>query len=119
MSVVAQSGPAHVIAAGSVTTFEGSGLTLWIEQPEGRLRLTLSFRTDPAVEDVAVEPTFEDDGATLVLTNFDRADGRGTAHPVPLGHFGGDAILFHFRVHLYGRTPDRTVHYTIYRVVKG
>lgn len=119
MTVAARSGPAQVISAGSITTFEGNGLALEVRQPEGQLRLELSFRTDPAVEDVAVDSTFGDAGVSLVLTNFDKADGRGSARPVLLGVLGPDALYFHFRVHRYGRTPDRTIHYTVYRVAGG
>ena len=31
-----------------------------------------------------------------------------------LGTVGDDVVFVHFKVFRYGRTPDRTVHYTFY-----
>ena len=52
----------------------------------------------------------------LRCINFDDATGRGTSQPVLLAQVGELAYLAHFRVFLYGRTTDRTVHYTVYEV---
>jgi hypothetical protein len=116
MSVEITSGPARVLSAGTVTSFAGASVSVRVEQPEGALSLVLRFRTDPTVADVAVAAEHGPSGVSLELTNFDRADGRGSAHPVLVGQLDSDLVMAHFRVHRYGRTPDRTVHFTIYRV---
>jgi hypothetical protein len=35
-----------------------------------------------------------------------------------LGEIGADLFFLHFRVSRFGRSDDRTVFYTLYRVVK-
>lgn len=116
MAVAVRSGPARVLAAGTVTGFAGCPVHLEVSEPDGALAVELVFRTDADVADVAVEPVYHEGGVRLLLTNFDRADGRGSAHPVLVGQLADDLVMLHFRVHRFGRTPDRTVHFTVYRV---
>jgi hypothetical protein len=59
-----------------------------------------------------------DDGVALELVNFDGVEGRGTSLPALLAEVGPDLVFLHFRVFRWGRTPDRTVHWTFYRVPK-
>ncbi|MCB9668603.1 MAG: hypothetical protein H6736_03410 [Alphaproteobacteria bacterium] len=111
------SGPARVVASGSATCFMGHELTLTIEEPVA-IVVDLAFESDPSVEDVAVDVATFANRMRLVCKNFDRADGRGSAQPVLLGEAGDLLVFLHFRVFLYGRTADRTVHYTLYAVRK-
>src|SRR5688500_11959619 len=103
----ASSGPARVVATGTVTTYAGFPLVVGIESPLA-LEIELRFSTDPAVPDVAVLPA-EPRGSRITwdLVNFDRADGRGSAAPVLLAQTESSRIFFHFRVFRYGRTDDR------------
>jgi hypothetical protein len=109
------SGPATVIASGEATTFAGCGLHFGFEVDRVPFTLNMTFSTDDAVEDVAVQVTSTEHGLALHCTNFDDASGRGSAVPVLLGPVEDDLIFVHFRVLRFGKTEDRTVHYTFYR----
>ena len=114
------SGPATVIASGSATCFGGCGLAMRQLVDGEPFDLELLFTSDPEVEDVAVHPESLDHGLRLHCVNFDDATGRGSAVPVALGALGEDEVVFvHFRVFRYGRTDDRTVHYTFYRAPRA
>ena len=119
MNVEIQSGPAQVLASGSATCFLGEGLVLAISADDRRYALALDFSSDPSVPDVAIETVATDDGLRLHCVNFDSVDGRGSAVPVALGACGDDVIFIHFRVFRYGRTADRTVHYTFFRAPRS
>jgi hypothetical protein len=118
MTITLKSGPATVLTSGSATCFMGHPLTLQLDDPLD-LTVQFAFRTDPAVEDVAVEVTTEPNAMTLLCTNFDAPDGRGSAQPVLVGELEHRLVFLHFRVFRYGRTEDRTVHFTLYEVEKS
>ncbi|NCG21462.1 MAG: hypothetical protein GWP91_20820 [Rhodobacterales bacterium] len=119
MNVEIQSGSARVIASGSATCFLGEGLVLAILADDQRYALELDFSSDPSVADVAIETVSMEHGLRLHCVNFDTADGRGSAVPVALGACGDDVVFVHFRVFRYGRTADRTVHYTFFRAPRS
>lgn len=116
MTLHLSSGPARVLAAGTVTTWFGHPLELRLELPEGPLRVSLAFRTDPDDPKVRVLPTRHLGGWHFEAVNFDTNEGRGTSEPALLGAFGTDLVFLHFRAFRYGQTPDHTVHYTFHRV---
>ena len=116
MALQISSGPAEVLANGQVTTFAGNPLTLEWSDELRTLVVHLTFGTDPSVEDVAVDSQTIPNGWHLHCINFDDDQGRGSSIPVLLGGHGDDAYYLHFRVFKWGRTDDRTVHYTFYRV---
>lgn len=119
MAVRISSGPAEVLACGEVTTFGGAGLELVLDPPHA-LTVRLSFAADPAVADVAVRTLPSAPGSWhFELVHFDKPDGRGSAVPVLLGETADGLLFFHFRVSRFGRSEDRTVHYTLYRVSKA
>lgn len=109
-------GPATVLDSGQVTCFGGYPLTFALGVDDQAVRFQLGFTRDPEVSGVSVHTEEIDDGYRVICTNFDQPDGRGTAIPVVLKEVGADVVLVHFRVFLFGNTPDRTVHYTFYRV---
>ncbi|MBA2319536.1 MAG: hypothetical protein H0V89_00135 [Deltaproteobacteria bacterium] len=112
----ASSGPARVLATGTVTTFDGFPLVLGIDHPL-ELEIELRFLSDPAVPDVALRDIGQAGRRiSWELVNFDGPDGRGSAAPVLVADTGENRIYLHFRVFRYGRTLDRTVHYTFYQV---
>lgn len=116
MQLFIRSGPARVLASGSVTAFAAHPLRFDL----GPAAVVLRFTTAPDVEDVAVRAATAEDGAiVLELINFDGADGRGSAVPVPLGEVEGGMLYLHFRVFRFGRTEDRTVTYTFYLSAEG
>ena len=118
MAVQARSGPAKVIESGMVTCFGGQDLTLTLVDQDLHHNVTFSFKTDERVQDVAVESTQGDHELRLNLVNFDHPDGRGSATPVLLGQSDDHLYFLHFRVFRFGRTDDRTVHFTFYRATK-
>ena len=120
MAARVTSGPAQVVASGDVTTFAGYPLGLDLDLPSG-LTYSIVFRfvSEPDEADVRVVPVAQPMRLELTSVNFDRADGRGSAVPVPLGVTDGVAYFMHFRVSRYGRTDDRTVHYTIYALAES
>lgn len=119
MSSIASSGPARIVAAGQVTTFAGHGLLLEVDVGIP-LEVELIFATDAARDGLAVElvPT-PPPRIAWRLVNFDGADGRGSADPVLVAEVADDLVFLHFRVFRFGRTADRTVHYTLYLVAKA
>ncbi len=115
----ATSGPAAVLATGTVTTFSGFPLVVGIEKPHP-LEVEFRFTSDPAVPDVAILPISQEHSRIVWnLVNFDSADGRGSAEPALLLEAETYRIYLHFRVFRYGRTRDRTVHYTFFEVGIG
>lgn len=118
-TVYIRSGPATVIASGSVTAFGGAGVDLRVEVDGIPFDLQLAFESDPEVEDVAIHVDSIQHGLLLRCVNFDLADGRGSAVPVALGSLGDEVVFAHFRVFRFGRTADRTVDYTFYRAPRS
>jgi hypothetical protein len=88
--------------------------------PPHPLTVRLTFAADPEVSDVAVRTLPAEPGTWhFQLIHFDKPDGRGSAEPVLLGETADGLLFFHFRVSRFGRSPDRTVHFTFYRVSKA
>lgn len=113
-----RSGPAVIVDTGVATTFAGHGLTLVLEPDGDLLEVDLAFVSTPDGE-AAVASEETPRGWRLVCANFDAADGRGSAEPVLLGEIGEHLWFLHFRVARFGRTADRTVWWTVYRVPKA
>lgn len=116
MGLSIRSGPATVLAAGTVTAFEGHPIVLAWEDGPLRTVTELRFATDPAVADVAVATEQLGDRLVLHLTNFDGPDGRGTGVPLQVAEHPSGSLFLHFKVFRYGRTRDRSVQYTLYLV---
>ena len=115
MDVLANSGKAQIGASGQITTFDGEPLTLRLRIEGWTIRLRWEFASDEAVADVAVEMQHvEEDLLLLRCVNFDGSDGRGTGRPLQIADSDYGAIFLHFRVFLFGKTMDRTIHYTAY-----
>lgn len=113
-----RSGPATVVDSGVVTTFGGHGLELLVAPGDDWLAIELSFRSDATgLPSVASQPTPR--GYHLTCTNFDDDAGRGSAEPVLLGELDDDLYFLHFRSARHGRSDDRTVWFTVYRVRKA
>lgn len=119
MAVRITSGPAVVLACGEATTFGGAGLELVLDPPHA-LTVRLSFTADPEVAGVAVRALPAEPGSWhFELVHFDKPDGRGSAEPVLLGETADGLVFLHFRVSRFGRSADRTVHFTFFRVSKA
>lgn len=119
LSIRCESGPAAVVGSGETTTFGGHPLRLVLDMDDTEaITVELRFRSDDSQEEASVQSVPMDDGIALELVNFDGVDGRGTSLPALLAEVGPDLVFLHFRIFRWGRTPDRTVHWTFYRVPK-
>jgi len=112
------SGPARVIATGSVTAFFGHAIQFDVEYLDRSHVVALEFTRDSGVQGVSVRTEWLSGGVKLVLANFDQPDGRGSATPVLLAEVDEELLFFHFRVFRLGQSEDRTVHYSFYVVRK-
>jgi hypothetical protein len=119
MTVTLRSGPALLLAAGEATTFFGHPLAITLALPEGPYTVTIQFEARPENPDVAVDADAGPHGITLTLVNFDTDEGRGSREPVLLGGVGDDLLFLHFRAFRFGRSDDRTVHYSVYRASRA
>lgn len=115
--ISARSGVADVLAQMTMTTFGGAGVVVELARSTGPVVVALSFVTDSSVPDVEVRTLPASSGVALELVNFDADDGRGSAWPVPLKNEGDSTIYLHFRVWRYGKSPDRTVHFTFFKAL--
>lgn len=118
MELRIQSGPGRVIASGEVTTFAGHPLRFELELDGVPLCCELLFQDAEKPDEVDVTSEPLTNGRRFRLRGFDGASGRGSAVPVLLGELGEVLIFLHFRVFRWGRTEDRTVHYTFYATPK-
>jgi hypothetical protein len=112
-----RSGPAIVLDTGLVTGFGGHPIHFTVTLNQVPFLVALEFHSDGG--EIRVETRTEADGLVLTCVNFDSAEGRGSSHPVLLGEAGEDLLWMHFKVFRYGRTDDRTVHYTFFRAAKA
>jgi hypothetical protein len=113
------SGPSTIVASGMVTTFFGHRLLMSVDLGSRVARVELWFATEPEVPDVLLRINQVDLGYVIECVNFDGPEGRGTAAPALLDDLGDRLLYFHFRVFRFGRTEDRTVHYTFYVAPKS
>lgn len=112
-----RSGPAVVVGSGVATTFLGHGLSLVLDLGDDHLAIDLEFHPDGTGEPgVSAEET--ERGYRIECRNFDGEEARGSAEPVLLGELSDALFFFHFRAARHGRSPDRTVWWTVYRARK-
>lgn len=118
MGLRIRSGPGRVIASGEVSTFAGHPLRFDLEIEGLPVVCELVFLPCEEGGEVRVRSEPLANGRRLLLEGFDRADGRGSAVPVLLGELVDSLVFLHFRVFRWGRTVDRTVHYTFFEAPK-
>jgi hypothetical protein len=114
-----RSGPSEVLTSGYVTAFHGHSLSFEVILNGAIFGLVLEFEADPTTTDPGVRTAVHGSTLTVTCVNFDGAEGRGSSQPVLMGEAGDDLLFLHFRVFRFGRTEDRSVHYTFYRVTKS
>ena len=116
MDVVSRSGPASIVASGQITTFAGHPLELTlVVDNDLEYLIEWSFEHDEAVSDVDVLLKHLPSSIRFVCVNFDKADGRGTSKPVAILGHGDHTFWIHFRIFRFGKTKDRTIHYSIFK----
>jgi len=107
-----------VLHQGMTTSFGGHPVIFTMEYGEVETVVRMEFANDPEWDGVRVETEENSTGYVFRCTNFDSDSGRGSAQPVLVNEVGDALIFFHFRVFLFGRTVDRTVHFTFFVVAK-
>lgn len=115
VTTVVRSGPAIVVSSGEATCFAAHPLRVAVQMLDDSVyTLTFHCSVDPTAEEPGVAVRQEPWGVILELVNF--SGGRGSAEPVALGVVGEHRFYLHFRVFLYGKTADHTVHWTFFAV---
>jgi hypothetical protein len=103
VSVSVKSGPAEVIASGSVFSFNGNPVELAI----GGISLIFEFEQDKTRQEHAIDPKTPDEKTVkLTLINFDSSLGLGSTAPLRFGILKGRQLYFHFRVYGLGSRVD-------------
>jgi hypothetical protein len=110
------SGPARVVATGTVMTFAGNPIELVFGPSSQPLKLVLAFHDEEDNAELRVD-TEAVDPKTLRLTlhNFRSPLGSGNTTPMQLGALGGQYLYLNFVVHCLSHGRDKLVHYTLYQ----
>lgn len=111
-----ESGPAEIVASGSVIAFSGNPITITYGTTDKPLKLVFAFKDEEGREDLKVEGSVHDP-VTLKLTlyNFKNPLGSGTTDPMPIGTLGGRRLYIHYRVYQLTGSSDKMLVYSIYR----
>jgi len=113
--ILARSGPAEVVAAGTITSFAGNPVTIDYGRPS-EFRLTFRFIEDPSRKDETRVQARAVDAVSLELTlmNFGSPFGEGSEKPVQIGRLAGGDLFLHYRIYAHA-DMDKTVQFTLYR----
>jgi len=95
------------------------GNPLVLQMVCGALSTTVQFNFVGQEGEFNVSSSRTDAGWEFTVHNATSATGRGTARPVLLNQSAHELLFLHFRVFLYGNTPDHTVHYTFFAADKA
>jgi hypothetical protein len=112
-----RSGPAEIVASGTVIAFNGSPVEIEFGSP-WKLHLILRFKDVPGEEKQRISGKIID-RRTLEVTffNFKNPLGSGSTRAIPIGKVGDNEVYIQYRIHALGES-DKTLHYTIYRAPK-
>jgi len=113
-SVEIRSGPATIVASGTVIGFNGNPIEITYGPRTERLTLILVFIDDESSKARVNPSTPNPNTLRLELHNFRSPIGSGTTKPIPIGTLLGKPLSIHYRVYDIGE-GDKTVHYTIYQ----
>lgn len=113
----AWSGPSRIISSGQVSTFMGHSLILRVDDHDLCSSVEFTFGDDGGEFNVTTAK--QTDGWVFHVINCRTTDGRGTSKPVLLAETDHELLFLHFRVFLFGSTPDHTVHYTFFGANKA
>ncbi len=111
-----ESGPAEVIASGSVIAFLGNpiAITFGVEQ-ESLIKVIFEFKDEEGKDKPRIEVNAID-SLTLKITLFDFKNplGAGNVKPTSIGTIQGRRLYVQFRVYALPNA-DKTLHYTLYK----
>jgi hypothetical protein len=109
-----ESGPAKVIDSGTVISFAGNPITMRYKDLD--ITIIIEFKTDNQNISSYFDRNIPNRGTLkLTLYNFDASFGAGTIKPMPIGKYEGKKLYIQFRVYALTDSPDKTLHYTIYK----
>jgi len=112
------SGPALVLASGSVIAFRGNPVTLIFGPGERKLKFEFSFVSEQTGEQSPLQVRLErpdDFTLRLTLVNFNDPLGAGTTVPKSVGVLQGRQLYIHYRVYHLEESADKLIHYTLYQ----
>ena len=111
-------GKLAVIDCGSLITIEADTPIIFeLELADAQaLRIEISFKRDSTGEKELMRSFNEDDSTVMIVcTNFDNPLGTGTAEPVRIFTYKGQAVYLHFWSFLLGDTGLKRIDYTFYQ----
>src|SRR4051794_11689815 len=117
-----KSGPAKVIASGTVISFRGNQVDLTVGRFIGKFTVTLSFKDDPPV--VGQSPALKVDftvespnSITVQFRNFsDVPLGAGNREPIKVASSARDDLYLSYRIYSLSGNADKLIHYAIYSI---
>ena len=109
-----KSGPAEVIASGTVIAFKDNPVEMTLGLAADTFTLVWEFRDDPETPAVRMESEVKGPNRLgMLLWNQNNPLGSGTLTPVEIGTLRGRPLYLHFRAYSLGE-GDRSIQYTIY-----
>jgi hypothetical protein len=113
------SGPAEVLAAGSVISFAGSPVTVEYGREAERFKINFRFVEDPGRAKPRVKARKVDTHILEIrLTNFTSSAGNGSTKPVKIGGVDGWSLYLHYWVSALPASKDKILQFTVYRVLQ-
>lgn len=114
-----RSGPAEVLASGTVIAFGHNPIEVTWGEGDSRSGLMLTF-ADADGPDQAVVGDVEVVGNILNITfvNCNSALGMGSMKPIEIGTYLGKTLYFQYRIHALTEA-DKLLHYTFYTSGRG
>jgi hypothetical protein len=107
----------HIVANGSVISFNEDPLTLSIPLEGEDLSFIFSFKsdlTDASKPYVKVIP-LSGKSLELQLVNFDFELGMGNIDPIEVGALNNQGLFLNYRIYALADSPCRLLHYTFYQ----
>lgn len=111
--VEVRSGPAVIVASGTVISYAGNPIEITYGPRIERLTLIFAFKDDKSNTRVEAS-TPNPNTLKLTLFNYVSPLGMGTSKPVNIGTLVGKPLYIQFRVYSFD-DADKTIHYTIYQ----
>jgi hypothetical protein len=113
------SGPADVIASGTIISFEGNPVKIKFGPADGRLTIIFSFENKKD-QNGESNPymnvkSLDSKTAEFKLFNFNNSLGNGTINPLPIGTLWDKKLYLHFYVYAQGGARDKIIHYTLFQ----
>lgn len=109
-----KSGPAEVIASGTVIAFDNQPIEITVTLPDYTFIWLLNFIDEDGKDELRTDNRVIDEN-TLEMTfyNFKNPLGSGSISPLKIGTYNNKSLFIHYRIYDLN-TSDKTIHYTIF-----